>query len=116
MARGITKCCFFRMLSRALDIHYSLTTPIALDVQFEVRGFTALLGASGAGKTSLLKALAGLLPATGTPWEAMPAQERPIGYVPQGSALFPHLNVLENVAFALRGKQRLPHAQKLLDD
>lgn len=100
----------------ALNVHYRLKTPIALDVQFEVRGFTALLGASGAGKTSLLKALAGLLPATGTPWEAMPAQERPIGYVPQGSAVFPHLTVLENAAFALRGKQRLPRAQKLLDE
>jgi molybdate transport system ATP-binding protein len=104
------------MISRALAIHYVLTAPIALDVQFEVRGFTALLGASGAGKTSLLKALAGLLPATGTPWAAMPAQTRPIGYLPQGSAVFPHLTVLENVAFALRGKQRLAQAQKLLDD
>lgn len=99
-----------------LNVHYRLKTPIALDVQFEVRGFTALLGASGAGKTSLLKALAGLLPATGTPWEAMPAQARPVGYMPQGSAVFPHLSVLENVAFALRGKRRLPQAQTLLDD
>jgi molybdate transport system ATP-binding protein len=104
------------MVSRALEIHYTLTAPIALDVRFEVRGFTALLGASGAGKTSLLKALAGLLPATGTPWEAMPAQARPVGYMPQGSAVFPHLSVLENVAFALRGKRRLPQAQTLLDD
>jgi molybdate transport system ATP-binding protein len=100
----------------ALQVHYRLEAPIALDVQFEVRGFTALLGASGAGKTSLLKALAGLLPATGSPWAALPAQERPIGFMPQGSALFPHLSVLENAAFALRGKQRLPQAQKLLDD
>ena len=103
------------MPSRALEIHYTLTAPIALDVRFEVRGFTALLGASGAGKTSLLKALAGLLPATGTPWGAMPAQARPVGYMPQGSAVFPHLSVLENVAFALRGKRRLPQAQALLD-
>jgi ABC-type Fe3+/spermidine/putrescine transport system ATPase subunit len=98
-----------------MEIHVILTAPIVLDVQFEVRGFTALLGASGAGKTSLLKALAGLLPATGTPWEAMPAQTRPIGYMPQGSAVFPHLSVVENVAFGLRGKQRLPQARKLLD-
>ncbi len=100
----------------ALDVHYRLKTPIALDVQFELRGFTALLGASGAGKTSLLKALAGLLPATGLPWEGLPAEVRPVGYMPQGSAVFPHLSVLENVAFALRGKQRLVQAQKLLND
>jgi ABC-type Fe3+/spermidine/putrescine transport system ATPase subunit len=99
-----------------VDVHYRLKAPIALDVQFQVRGFTALLGFSGSGKTALLKALAGLLPATGLPWEGLPAQQRPVGYMPQGSALFPHLSVLENVAFALRGKERLPQAQKLLDD
>jgi molybdate transport system ATP-binding protein len=99
-----------------VHVHYRLKAPITLDVRFEVRGFTALLGFSGSGKTSLLKALAGLLPATGSPWEGLPAQSRPVGYMPQGSALFPHLSVLENVAFALRGKERLPLAQKLLDD
>ncbi len=100
----------------ALDIDYQLTAPIRLDVRFEVRGFTALLGRSGAGKTSLLKALAGLLPASGTPWGGLPAAERPVGYMPQGSALFPHLSVLENAAFALQGPQRLGIAQRLLDE
>ncbi len=46
----------------------------------------------------------------------MPAHERPIGYVPQGSAMFPHLSVLENVAFALRGSARLPRARQFLQD
>ena len=56
-----------------------------------IRGarFTALLGRSGAGKTSLLKALAGLIPATGIPWPNLPPHNRPVGYLPQGSALFP---------------------------
>jgi len=99
-----------------VEVDYRLTAPIALDVQFEVRGFTALLGFSGSGKSSLLKALAGLLPAAGSPWAGLPAQQRPVGYMPQGSALFPHLSVLENVAFALRGKTRLGAARKLLDD
>ncbi len=100
----------------SLQINYCLTTPLTLDVQFEIRGFTALLGRSGAGKTSLLKALAGLLPATGNPWTALPPESRPIGYLPQGAALFPHLTVLENAAFALRGPDRLKTAQSLLDD
>jgi molybdate transport system ATP-binding protein len=100
----------------SLQINYHLTIPLALDVQFEIRGFTALLGRSGAGKTSLLKALAGLLPATGAPWTGLPPESRPIGYMPQGAALFPHLTVLENAAFALRGRSRLKTGLALLDD
>jgi ABC-type Fe3+/spermidine/putrescine transport system ATPase subunit len=99
-----------------LLIDYHLTAPIRLDVQFELRGFTALLGRSGAGKTSLLKALAGLLPATGTPWAGLAPEARPIGYMPQGAAIFPHLTVLENAAFSLRGPNRLKIAQALLED
>jgi len=100
----------------ALCIDYHLTAPIQLDVQFEIRGFTALLGRSGAGKTSLLKALAGLLPATGTPWAGLAPEARPIGYMPQGAAIFPHFSVLENAAFSLRGPERLKTARRLLDD
>ncbi len=97
-------------------VDYRLTAPIALDLRFEVRGFTALLGRSGAGKTSLLKALAGLRPASGTPWPGLPPEARPVGYMPQGSALFPHLTALGNAAFALRGPNRLAQAQALLDE
>ncbi len=92
-----------------------LTAPLALDVRFEVRGFTALLGRSGAGKTTLLKALAGLLPAAGEPWVGLPPQARPVGYLPQGAALFAHLTALGNAAYALRGRDRLARAQALLD-
>jgi molybdate transport system ATP-binding protein len=99
-----------------LAIDYRLQTPISLHAQFEIHGFTALLGRSGAGKTSLLQALAGLLPAAGTPWAGLPPQRRPIGYLPQNSALFPHLSVLENTAYPLRGPGRFTQAQTLLDD
>ncbi len=100
----------------SLFVAYQLAAPIALDLQFEVRGFTAVLGRSGAGKTSLLKALAGLRPATGTPWAGLPPEARPVGYMPQGSALFPHLTALGNAAFALRGPDRLTQARALLDE
>lgn len=109
--RGVT-----HHVSPTLHIDYHLTTPFALHARFEVHGFTALLGRSGAGKTSLLKALAGLIPATGTPYENLPARSRPIGYLPQASLLFPHLTVLENAAFALTGPDRRHIAQTLLDD
>jgi len=75
-----------------------------------------LLGRSGAGKTSILKALAGLIPATGTPYENLAPKDRPIGYLPQAALLFPHLTVLENAAFALTGPDRLTIAQSLLND
>jgi molybdate transport system ATP-binding protein len=99
-----------------LQVDYRLTAPLTLHAAFEIRGFTALLGRSGAGKTSLLKALAGLIPATGTPWSSLPPERRPIGYLPQNAALFPHLTVLQNAAFALTGPDRLPRARALLHD
>ncbi len=85
--------------------------PITLDVQFDVHGFTVLLGASGEGKSLLLRAIAGLLPSRGKPFDQLPAQRRAVGYLPQGYGLFPHLNAWRNVAFALRGADR--HAQAL---
>jgi molybdate transport system ATP-binding protein len=70
----------------------------------------ALLGASGAGKTSLLEALGGLRPAaTGRVVvdgavlqdgaRGLPPEARGVGYVPQDLALFPHLTAGQNVAF-----------------
>jgi ABC-type sulfate/molybdate transport systems ATPase subunit len=97
-----------------LAVDLTLTTPIPLQANFTITGFTALLGRSGAGKTSLLKALAGLLPAAGTPFGAMPAEARRIGYLPQNPSLFPHLTALENTAYALRGPTRWATARALL--
>jgi ABC-type Fe3+/spermidine/putrescine transport system ATPase subunit len=99
-----------------LFIDYRLTKPIPIHAVFQVSGFTALLGRSGAGKTSLLKALAGLLPAAGAPWAGLPPEERRIGYMPQGAALFPHLSVLENVAYPLHGGGRFAKAAALLEE
>ncbi len=98
------------------SVDYRLTKPIGLHAVFEVSGFTALLGRSGAGKTSLLKALAGLLPAAGQPWAGLAPEQRRVGYLPQGAALFPHLSVLENVAYPLRGPKRLAQAGALLEE
>ncbi len=79
------------------------------------RGVTAVMGPSGAGKTSLLEALAGLRRARGriaVDGEALldtsrglarPPEARRIGYVPQDAGLFPHLTALGNVRFGARG-------------
>ncbi len=79
---------------------------IALDVAAGER--LALLGPSGGGKTSLLRALAGLgglLAGTvrvgDTDVTALPPEHRGIVYMHQAPSLFPHLSVLDNVAFPL---------------
>lgn len=97
-----------------LLIDYRIEAPVKLRACFEISGFTVLLGRSGVGKTSLLRALAGLGPAIGTPWSGVPPERRAIGYLPQEALLFPHLSVLENTAYALRGSDRLARARALL--
>jgi molybdate/tungstate transport system ATP-binding protein len=98
-----------------MRIDYRIDYPVRLRVDFDVEGFTILLGQSGEGKTTLLRALAGLLPAEGEPFGGLLPQHRAVGYLPQGYALFPHLRAWENVAFALRrGPQRRAQALELL--
>jgi molybdate transport system ATP-binding protein len=104
-------------LEAQLDVQVgSLSLDVTLDAG---PGETVvLLGPNGAGKTTALRVIAGLLaldggrvvadghvlddPAAGT-W--IPAERRPIGYVFQDHALFPHLSALDNVAFGLRARR-----------
>ena len=82
---------------------------IALDhVSFDVQDgeYLCVLGPTGSGKTTLLRLIAGLLrPDEGTiyfdgkPVNTVDPHDRSAVYVPQQYALFPHLTVLENVAF-----------------
>ena len=69
----------------------------------------SLLGASGCGKTTLLRILAGLeTPTSGKVWidgvdiTQLPAYERPVNMMFQSYALFPHMNVAQNVAYGLK--------------
>jgi spermidine/putrescine transport system ATP-binding protein len=71
--------------------------------------FFSLLGPSGCGKTTLLRLIAGLedpdegkLNVCGVSMLGIPPQRRPVNTVFQNYALFPHLNVFDNVAFGLR--------------
>jgi len=71
--------------------------------------FVTLLGPSGSGKTTLLMVVAGLVTPTtgqllvnGKDITHMPVYDRDVGMVFQNYALFPHMSVFENVAFALR--------------
>ncbi|OKH86484.1 ABC transporter ATP-binding protein [Thalassospira sp. TSL5-1] len=80
-----------------------------MDLDIGKGELVALLGPSGCGKTTTMRAIAGLLaPSSGTirldgvDITRTPANKRPVGLVFQSYALFPHLNVYENVAFGLR--------------
>lgn len=93
---------------------YNSNTTVLKGVSFELeRGkFYTLLGPSGCGKTTILRIIAGFeTPTTGDVFfngkrvNDVPANERQVNTVFQDYALFPHLNVFENVAFGLRIKK-----------
>ncbi|MBD3192446.1 MAG: ATP-binding cassette domain-containing protein [Candidatus Heimdallarchaeota archaeon] len=70
-----------------------------------------LLGPSGSGKTTILRLIAGLIPLDkgqilfdGEDISSIPTEKRNIGFVFQSYALFPHLTVVENIAFGLHAR------------
>ncbi|MEU5515269.1 ABC transporter ATP-binding protein [Streptomyces griseoaurantiacus] len=87
----------------------SFTAVHPLDLTVPEGSFFALLGASGCGKTTTLRMIAGLEePSSGTVHLGeqevthLPPYKRPVNTVFQSYALFPHLDIFENVAFGLR--------------
>lgn len=100
-----------------------------LDVALSLpEGPTVLIGPNGAGKSTLLRAILGAVPvrrgrialegrtlletARGL---SLPTEERRVGWVPQEYALFPHLSVLENVAFGTPGPGGRARARAMLE-
>ena len=96
-----------------------------LDLKIPAGEFFALLGPSGCGKTTTLRLVAGLEQPTqgkiligGKDVTDTKAYQRPVNTVFQSYALFPHMSVLENVAFGLRQRKiedPLTKAQQSLD-
>ena len=83
-----------------------------LDLKIPAGEFFALLGPSGCGKTTTLRIVAGLEEPTkgevligGKPVTDTKPHQRPVNTVFQSYALFPHMSVLENVAFGLRQRK-----------
>jgi multiple sugar transport system ATP-binding protein len=81
----------------------------SIDMTIADQEFMVLLGASGCGKTTLLRIIAGLeTPSEGEVWigdrrvDHLPPRQRGIAMVFQNYAVFPHLTVFENIGFGLR--------------
>ncbi|MBQ1287591.1 MAG: ABC transporter ATP-binding protein [Erysipelotrichaceae bacterium] len=79
---------------------------------FDDGKLVALLGPSGCGKSTILNMLSGILPSTSgkiyfdeTDVTNVPPQDRGVGLVFQNYALYPHMSVLENIAFPLEIKK-----------
>ena len=80
-----------------------------MDVEIADREFFSMIGPSGCGKTTTLRMIAGFEVPTsgevhieGQPMANVPPYRRPVNYVFQNYALFPHMTVAENVGYSLR--------------
>jgi molybdate transport system ATP-binding protein len=109
---------------------HTMRGDLELDVELTVRPgeCLALAGPSGAGKTTILRIVAGLLRparggvrANGATWLdtargiQLPPERRACGYVFQDYALFPHLSAWQNVAYPLRGLGRPERRERALE-
>ncbi len=109
---------------KGLDVHYG-ESQVLREVNLSLRPgtITALMGRNGVGKTTLLKAIMGLLPARrgeirfeGKTLNKLPPEKRAragIAYVPQGREIFPKLTIEENL---LLGLQARPDRRKSLPE
>ena len=88
-----------------------------LNLDIYAREFFALLGPSGCGKTTLMRMLAGfetptsgVIELAGQDIAAIPPNKREVNMMFQSYALFPHLNIWDNIAFGLR-REKMPKDQ-----
>ncbi len=101
---------------QGVDVYYGQSR-VLRDIEFKIpKGqITAIMGRNGVGKTTLLKAILGLLPIRkgeinflGQKISKLPPEERVrlgIGYVPQGREIFPKLTVEENLRIGLEARR-----------
>lgn len=108
-----------------LSVNYGATRVVdKLDLELGHDEILMLVGPTGCGKTTILQALAGLIPIsegrielgkwTSTPKKLVPPEKRNVGMVFQDFALFPHLTVEQNVCFRLNDTSLADHWLKLL--
>ena len=97
---------------------------LSADFRVEKGEYLTVIGRSGAGKSTLAKILAGVERAdsasirlNGKEISHLPPEKRRISYLPQGSSLFPHMTVLENLLFPLkvRGKRNFSAVKEIAE-
>jgi len=98
-----------------------------IDLNIEAGEFFTLLGPSGCGKTTLLRMIAGFeapdkgrILISGREMQDVPAHKRAVNTVFQSYALFPHLNVADNIGFGLRmrgvkGPERAKRVEQIME-
>ncbi len=91
-----------------------------IDLSVERGAFFSFLGPSGCGKTTSLRLIAGFDQPTegdvfisGTSVVGIPSHKRPVNMVFQNYALFPHMNVADNIAYGLRQRNPKPPKQEI---
>ncbi|MFT5709337.1 MAG: molybdate transport system ATP-binding protein [Halioglobus sp.] len=115
----------------SLNISHTGDNGFSLHIECKVpaSGVTAIYGPSGSGKTTVLNAVAGIQPASGNStivfgneqWQSgtqiTPPWKRKIGFVFQDARLFPHLNVRQNLEYAIkrRGDESQPSFDEIVD-
>ena len=97
----------------------------SVDLEVAAGRVVCLMGRNGVGKTTLLKAVMGIVPARGgrvrfdgadvTRWSPDRRARAGMGYVPQGREIFPHLTVEENLRISLLGCGRATALDQALD-
>lgn len=107
----------FIQIQRASKVYGAVRAVDDITLNIQSGELFSLLGASGCGKTTLLRMLAGFAFPTsgeiyidGQAMASVPPHRRPVNMVFQNYAIFPHLNVRDNIGYALR-KQRLSRAK-----
>ncbi|MEJ0044824.1 MAG: molybdenum ABC transporter ATP-binding protein [Rhodospirillales bacterium] len=108
------------MLLRVTVEHSYRTFTLAATFEAPAEGITVLFGPSGAGKTTILAAIAGLIRAdgiridlAGEALDRLRPERRRIGMVFQDGRLFPHMNVRDNLYYGLK---RAPHGSIFVDE
>lgn len=100
------------IIKNAVKRYGDFTAVNGISLNIEQGEFFTLLGPSGCGKTTLLRMIAGFNTVDGGEIcfdeqviNTLPAHKRDIGMVFQNYAIFPHLNVADNVAYGLKARK-----------